>query len=87
MKKIILLTIAILFWYSTQINSHNQHAHQYITNEAYRLLMKTLNIQYPAITNNLGIIIARWEHHHGQKAKSKQVHGGKMLKTLFTDIR
>ena len=55
MKKIILVLSINLFCISSNILSHNQHAHQYITKEAYRLLMKTLNVQYPAITNNLGI--------------------------------
>jgi len=36
------------------INAHEQHTHQYIAVQGYKLLSKTLRINYPKMQNNLG---------------------------------
>lgn len=55
MKKILLLLI-VTFLFNLPVYSHSQHAHQYITYEAYKLLVRSQLKRYPEIENRMGIL-------------------------------
>lgn len=52
MKKIICLLMVISF--VQNLFAHKQHTHQYLTIQAYKLLQRSLMLQYPAMSSHLG---------------------------------